>query len=89
MTKTIALILSSLLAATVAAAPTPARTTCGDVRSKERCKDLTIEPEDVDGRRVGPGGEMVVARGQLGFGSLIRPRTSFVREIVRSAELVR
>lgn len=86
MSKAIALILSAFLASSAIAAPV---TTCGEVRSRERCKDLTIEPEEVDGHRVSPLGDHVQARRALGFGSLIRPRVSFVREIVRSAEDVR
>jgi hypothetical protein len=69
------LLTSVAAAATPAPAPTP-----------QRVKNVAIEAEELKGEVPVPHMEQIVGRKPTEQGSLIRARTDFVYEIVKSAE---
>jgi hypothetical protein len=83
----ICLVLSLL--ATPALAYAQREVKCAQLKKKDpaaRCKDMTIEGEDVDGRRAASDGQLVAGKAQVRWGSLIRIRVSMTDEVVKSAE---
>jgi hypothetical protein len=93
-----ALVASAILALPAAWANPPARTAAPKktaapasaapaAQSSPRVKTLIFgEGSELEGAVVGPGGETVEARIDLVHSSLIRVRTSFLREIHKTAE---
>jgi hypothetical protein len=51
-----------------------------------KVKNYDFEADNIDGELIKPEGEFVNARRFAEHGSLIRLRTDFIREIVKSAE---
>ena len=51
-----------------------------------RVRNYDFDADFIDGELVRPEGEFLNARRQAEHGSLIRVRTDFIREIVKSAE---
>ena len=53
-------------------------------RLKQTCV-LTIGPEEIEGGAVKPDGLDITARDRMRFGTLVRVRTDFIPEILKSA----
>lgn len=92
----LAVLLAAALAAPAAADPPPKRPARGAAKgAKPRTKDgkpvKNVEfklGDRVDGSRPSASDGPIVGRNPSRFGSLIRLRTSFVREILASAEAI-
>jgi hypothetical protein len=85
----------SLLAGTAMAQPKPAAkpakpaATAGGAptgNAPPRVRNYDFDADVIDGELVRPEGEFLAARRGAEHGSLIRVRTDFIREIVKSAE---
>jgi hypothetical protein len=90
------ILLSVLLVATAGVAsaqdrpaPRPARPAAGGATAASpapRVRNYDFDADFIDGELVRPDGDMLRGRGKAEHGSLIKVRTDFVREIVKSAE---
>ena len=69
-----------------AARPRPAPTAAGTTAAAPKVKNYDFDADFIDGELVRPEGEFLNARKPAEHGSLIRVRTDFIREIVKSAE---
>ena len=56
------------------------------VKGYQKDKKYSFEDEDVNGELLKPEGDVLAGRTDLKHASLIRVRTNFIREIVKSAE---
>ena len=58
----------------------------GGAQPPPKVKNYDFEADNIDGELIKPEGEFSTARILAEHGSLIRLRTDFIREIVKSAE---
>lgn len=56
------------------------------VSGYQKSKKYSFEDEDVNGQLLKPEGDVLAGRTDLKHASLIRVRTNFIKEIVKSAE---
>jgi hypothetical protein len=87
------ILISTLMLGGVATAqtraPRPARPAAGaptTTAPTPRVRNYDFDADFIDGELVRPEGEFLGARRTVEHGSLIRVRTDFIREIVKSAE---
>jgi hypothetical protein len=83
------LALGGVAAAQTKPAPKPAAKPAaggGTTTAAPRVRNYDFDADFIDGELVRPEGEFLSARKAAEHGSLIKVRTDFIREIVKSAE---
>jgi hypothetical protein len=78
--------LVAIALATPASAQPKPKTPPGGSAPPAKVKNYDFEADTIDGELIKPEGEFSTARILAEHGSLIRLRTDFIREIVKSAE---